>query len=650
MLLKCCKIYNMKYAFNFNDLDTLRVINQDHVTQYTYPSPSKYNAIWDSILHPNGKVYFALCTELTTSAYTKLVEYDPDTNQVKDIFDAEAMILPSDRFIRDSKLHTSLSIMEDGCLIMATHTTDKAPNHPAWMPFSNYSNPWEGFAGSSILTYNPHTNVTENHGILVPRETLYGGMYDPKKRMYYALGFMKGHLYRYHLDTRKVEDLGKQVEKASYRMVMGPDDNIYFTTRNGRIKRINTDNLKVELLPHTLPNASDKGYNHAYLTSAVSYDNKFYLSGMHHDELSVYVPKTDAFETVGRYVNFDLMIKEYQTTKYIGSIIFDKNGTLWYVVCGARLDNNEDFITASILMKWDLVNAPVEMGIVGTSSRASVRTCGIHYKQKSDTLVIVGTNHANDGVEITCVNIDKLSEAKGPICKDPLIYPNNGLYDTYGNSIVEHWKIVDDNPFHNKYLYSPLALWKDFKQDEIIEKIAYLPNLIIKTNYECYELVDHSLKKTVKQIKVETHSIESDNLPYYNGRQYRAQVDKAIQFDDGTYFVATYDGMFALLSQDSVFSLGALGVFAPVRDMILVDEDLVVGIIGDKDDIAQIFRFHRTKGLKVLGMAAYEDSLHGCNHSTSLGSLAYDPLTENLAFASDDAMPTLYFMKKGDIQ
>lgn len=641
----------MKYRFNFNATDTLRTTNQNGVKQFVYPSPSKYNACWDSILHPNGKVYFALCTELTTSAYTKLVEYDFNTNTVKDIFDAEEMILSNERFIRDSKLHTSLSVMEDGKLIMASHTTDKSPDHPAWMPFSNYANPWEGFAGSSILTYDPVTNHTENHGILVARETLYGGIYDPKNRMYYALGYMKGHLYRYHLDTRKVEDLGKQVERASYRMLMGPDDNIYFSTRNGHLKRINTDTLEVEALNHILPNASAKGFNHAYLTTGSTYNGEIYMSGMHHDEISIYNPKKDTLSSLGVYTDFDTLIEEYDTTKYIGSMLFDKDGTLWYVVCGARLDNNEDFITASTLMKWDLKGKPVNMGIVGTEDRASVRTCGMHYHEDSNTLIIVGTNHANDGVEITTINLSQLEDSPGPVCKDPLIYPNNGHYDVYGYSIVEHWDIVDENNYKNDYLFNPIPLWKQLEPNEVIVDINNQPDLIIETSLRTYKLLDGKLLKVdttiSKQEKNDT--IASDDLPYYNGRQYQARVDKSVVFEDSTYLISTFDGMFALVDNDSVFSLGALGVYAPVRQMVKIDDNTVVGIIGDRDDISQIFRFNRSTGLKVLGMAAYEDSQLGCHHTTSLGSLSYDSDSEIITFASDDHMPTLYFMNKGDI-
>ncbi len=643
------KVDKMKYRFIYDDLDTMRVINQSNVTQFVYPSPNKYNAIWDSILHPNGKIYFALCTELTTSAYTKLVEYDVKNNTVRDIFDAENMILPNERFIRDSKLHTSLSVMEDGVLIMATHTTDKAPEHPAWMPYSNYSNPWEGFAGSSILTYDPNTDKTENHGILVPRETLYGGLYDPKNRVYYTLGFMKGHLYQYHLDTRKVVDLGKQVEKASYRLLMGPDDNIYFSTRNGHLKRINTTTQKVETLPYVLPNASHKGYNHAYLTTGASQDDNLFMAGMHHDEISVYNTTSNNLETVGRYVDFDLMIKEYETTKYIGAMTFDDEKNLWYVVCGARLDNNEDFITASILMKWDLVNPPIDMGIVGTETRASVRTCGIHYNE--GILTIVGTNHANDGVEITNVNTRNLTPNKGPICTDPLIYPNNGNYTTYGQSIVDHWSIVDDNHFYNKHLFNPIPLWKQLKSDEKITSIFYDTDLMINTNYTNYvlrngELVPSNISIDEKPTKDFSHI---KNLPFYNGRQYRAIVDKYIQFDDGSYLVSTLDGMFALINDNSVFSLGALGVFSPIKDMIKIDDQTVIGILGDRDDINQLFRFNREQGLKVLGMAAYEDSKLGAHHSASLGSLAYDKENETIAIASDDEMATIYFIRKGDI-
>lgn len=641
----------MTYRFNFKDLDSLRVMNQETVKQFVYPSPSKYNAIWDSILHPNGNVYFALCTELTTSAYTKLVEYNVESNCVRDIFDAESMILPNERFIRDSKLHTSLSLMEDGRLIMATHTTDKSPEHPAWMPFSNYANPWEGFAGSSVLTYDPKTDHVENHGILVPRETLYGALYDQKNRIYYALGFMKGHLYAYHLDNRKVYDLGKQVEKASYRLVMGPDENIYFSTRNGHLKRINTTTQSVEVLPHILPNASHLGYNHAYLTTGATWNDHLYLAGMHHDEISVYTPTKNTFEIVGPYVKYDALIQEYKTTKYIGSMVFDKHGVLWYVVCGARLDNNEDFITASTLMKWDLVHDPVDMGIVGTPRRASVRTCGIHYLEKSDTLVIVGTNHANDGVEITSVNLADLSEAKGAVCTDPLIYPENGKYDSYGYSIVEHWDIVDANPFHYKKIVAPLALWKQMKVNETIQDVAYQNQLLIETNFNTYVLKDNQLILTHDRITKEHSTLPPvSNLPFYNGRQYQAQLDKYVTFDDGSSLVSTLDGMFALVDKDKVFSLGALGVFARVRQMIKIDDQNVLGIIGDRDDISQIFQFNRESGLKVLGMAAYEDSQYGSNHTTSLGCLTYDMDKQQIILASDDAMPTLYFINKGDLE
>ena len=83
--------------------------------------------------------------------------------------------------------------------------------------------------------------------------------------------------------------------------------------------------------------------------------------------------------------------------------------------------------------------------------------------------------------------------------------------------------------------------------------------------------------------------------------------------------------------------------------MIKIDDQTVIGILGDRDDINQLFRFNREQGLKVLGMAAYEDSKLGAHHSASLGSLAYDKENETIAIASDDEMATIYFIRKGDI-
>ena len=86
-----------------------------------------------------------------------MCEYDYEKNDIHVLFAVEDVILPSDRTIRASKFHTSISFMKDGKMIMTTHTTDKSPAHPTWMPEAYYHHLWEGFPGSNIIIYDPST-------------------------------------------------------------------------------------------------------------------------------------------------------------------------------------------------------------------------------------------------------------------------------------------------------------------------------------------------------------------------------------------------------------------------------------------------------------------------------------------------------------
>ena len=86
----------------------------------------------------------------------------------------------------------------------------------------------------------------ENCGIPAPKESLYGGVYSKKNNAFYAIGFQRGHIYKYDLTTREATDMGKGIEACSHRMHVGPDENIYFTSPTGYISRVNTDTDTLE--------------------------------------------------------------------------------------------------------------------------------------------------------------------------------------------------------------------------------------------------------------------------------------------------------------------------------------------------------------------------------------------------------------------
>ena len=69
-----------------------KLISQNGVKQYSYPLNSTHNAIWDSNISPEGRLYYALASEICTSEYVHLCEYDYDTNTVSECFKVEEVI------------------------------------------------------------------------------------------------------------------------------------------------------------------------------------------------------------------------------------------------------------------------------------------------------------------------------------------------------------------------------------------------------------------------------------------------------------------------------------------------------------------------------------------------------------------------------
>ena len=239
-----------------NGLKDYRVMSQKGVKQYCYPLESTHNAIWDSNVSPDGELYFALASEICTSGYVRLCKYDYKRNIPEVCFAAEDVILPSGRTIRASKFHSSICFMPDGKLVMTTHTTDKSPAHPTWMPEAYYHHLWEGFPGSHIIVYDPKTGEAKNLGCPVPRESIYGAIYEPAHNRLYFLGFFRGHLYCYSFDSKRVEDLGQVSEHFSFRLSLGADGNIYGASKSGYVYKVDTDTKKITDMNYRFPHHS----------------------------------------------------------------------------------------------------------------------------------------------------------------------------------------------------------------------------------------------------------------------------------------------------------------------------------------------------------------------------------------------------------
>ena len=76
------------YMYKSLDPENFKVINQAGVKQACFPLDGipSYNACWDGLLAPDGRVYVPAGTENATGEYVKLCEYKFDENSFTDLF------------------------------------------------------------------------------------------------------------------------------------------------------------------------------------------------------------------------------------------------------------------------------------------------------------------------------------------------------------------------------------------------------------------------------------------------------------------------------------------------------------------------------------------------------------------------------------
>jgi len=636
------------------------------VHQHRLPEPSQHPACWDAVLDTKGRVIFSECSELTTCEIAKLSIYDPESDTYRNMFCLRNYIFPGERTIRDSKVHTSMSWMEDGRLIMVTHTTDKSPAHPAWLPASYYNHIWEGYPGSSLIIFDPVTEKLENRGIPVPKETLYGGIYDKIGRIYYAIGYSRGHLYGISLDDQAVTDYGQVTECASYRIVTGSDDNIYFTTRNGEVQRINVREKKVEDLHIQLPYEVEEGRHRPYFSYAVNGpDGKLYMAGMHDKRLSSYDFKTGKFRTIGSYLAAEQYAKGNIANVYIGSMGFDKNGVLYYAVCGLMKESHPEMELPVLLHRWDVVNGgePEYLGIPGTPEHIITTTCTMLMDWEHDRLTMVGSNHALNSPDIVCIDLGVLRNCageRGESVTDAYTVIGNTVHKKFADMISSHNKILAANTprFLNGDMI-PVRVWKMFDGERENSNVVSLSlegdkikavcgknkfyKLTVALNGEILSREEIARPAEKMWEKVEN----TDNLPMYPGRSYKSGICKALKISGGRSFCASEDGMLSVENDGCFFCVGPAWLNGPVNDMaVTADGKKVFGVAGDKEDVDIVFSYDDVQGLRYLGPVQGKCAKYGESKSADLTAIAVNADASVVVIGAGGRMGMVYIYRK----
>ncbi len=639
-----------------------RLISQEGVRQFRYPLRFSHNAIWDSNAGPDGKLYYGLATEIATAGYVRLCRYDYRTNETEELFRAEDVILPLDRAIRASKFHSSICFMPDGRMIMTTHTTDKSPRHPTWMPIAYYHHLWDGFAGGSILIYDPRTGRAENIGIPVPHESIYGAVYEPAHDALFFWGMLRGHLYRFSLKDRRTLDLGKCSETYSFRLVLGPDGNIYSASRTGHVFRVDTETLEIRDLQYQLrhePYEYTTFYNNLSI-ARIGPDGRLYMAGMYSRDLIALDTETDTFEDLGPYLTTERYSFDENRNGVFG-MDFDSEGVLWYVVTG--LNNYESYLEHGIpasLFRWDVARGgkPEHLGIVGTPERA----CGWNSEvviTGDDILYVTGSNHSLDGPDLTGIDLKvfrKHMYEPGPVLKDRYFDPEAPEYIRSAQEIHQQEALMNANPTSVGLPVdgSPVLLWRELAPDHIPDSAVRslewtdsdtLCGICGKDRYYAFTIRDGRLSELRETDTVPQPAVLADipDLPWYPGRQYQAAACAEAVLPDGRRLVGTPDGMLALVCGEDIYALGAVSVNGPIHCMSAAPDGTVYGVAGDEMDIGLLFSWDGKRGLRCLGHIAqgYGRTIDDVFCCTYVTACAVSPDGKKLAVGATERLGTV---------
>lgn len=651
-------------------MKVLPYIAQNGVHHKVFGGKGSHNAIWDFAISPEGRIYFSLCSELIESSYARFYEYDIKQDEFRLLFKVEDIILPPYRTIRHSKIHTSVSFLPNGHLLMSTHTTDKSPVHPYWMPESYYAHPWEGFTGSHLIEYDPVSNEAHTLGIPVPFESIYGGIYIRETNRFYFTGYIRGHLYSYDLGSHAVKDYGQVTEFGCFRLHKGPDGKLYWSSRSGYISRLNPRTDAIEQLPLQFSKAKNKAFSTMIrrLDYAVNLsDGKMLIAAMLSDGLYMLDTNTDTLTCLGGYG--EEYLPEDPSRMYAApfSLVMDRDGVLWYVLVSTYANG----ASSSTLMRWDILSEGGRPEALGTLGTPETRTVAIVSEAKiyNDVLYMADTNHADDMPGILTIDLKAFRphmRESGGMPEDPFLTSGTEQYRNMERVTAEYLEFNRKNPFSvSCRSWNAWKIWRYVKPEcSRVRRVMLSSDDSVRgicggedeKHYFWTEKNEVHIRRLSEvpesELAVFQHregwpegeTIRELSVP---GRQYKAVVTAAARIGEDRWIVGTKDGVVGIINGNgTVYRLGRGCPNGPIHALSSnADGGVVYGVGGDASDLGVLLRYTEKSGLEELGSLRFNaDYAPGIHMSSQPCCLDVSCDGKTVAVGVEDRMGTVYLL------
>ncbi|NLA84036.1 MAG: hypothetical protein GX854_05815 [Clostridiales bacterium] len=678
------------YKFTAFSDEALNLINQTGVRQRYGLCGLDYPGCWDSKLSPDGILYYAQSDESGRARHTRLIAYDYKTDTAKLCYKVEEEALPKERELPITKTHESISFLPDGRIITVTHSTDRSPRHPEWMPLAHHTHVWEGWPGSTVLCYDPKTGKTENLGVPVSRESIYGTTYDAKHDALYMIGFMRGHVYRFSLKDKKVKDLGKAAELYCYRLHVGPDQHIYGCTKSGFLFRINVDTEELEDLNWRVP-AYEGNYTnntwYRYMSDAYNVDDRtFIFSTFCANEMFAFDTVTKKVTSIGRWLPFDSLYNDKYTTPAINEFAVDKYGVLWIPCTVYNIPRDlKDYRIYSLpdyLIRWDYLNnkSPELLGVIGTESYGHGQTSACSIDKENDILYLVDSGGDSRGLSVISIDLAQYRPnmyEPGPVLQDPRFRPKP-MTPEQKEAFIKKGHATEEttasNPFYAFPIpkITPVRLWRYVPhtsiEDSKVKGLVFdehnvLHGLCGDKNEYCFKIVNGQVESLLPVEKAEPKYLDwlrsnalpkmpdlPDNLvyPHTAGRQYLAYPTAAVEWNNDRIIVGTADAQIAIINGEDVFALGPCASYGPVRSMCTnKSRTRLWGTAGDEEDLGTVFYYDDKVGLRQLGFLIYNihGYIDGPSASNILSCIALSPDESLIAVGGADRIGSIHIAR-----